>query len=205
MKRILTTAALVALAGPAFAHHPMGGEAPQTLVHGLISGLAHPVIGIDHLAFIVLVGLAAAGAGRRLAGPAAFVLATLAGTLLLLAGVALPLVEVVIAGSVVALGALLFAGRQVSGPVALAGFSVAGLFHGWAYGEAVIGAETTPVMAYLAGFGLVQMAIAAGVAHLAAGMMAAPGGAMRARLAAAVCCGIGLAFLIEGIEGMILA
>jgi urease accessory protein len=37
---------------------------------------------------------------------------------------------------------------------------VAGLFHGHAYGEAIFGAEATPVVAYLAGFGLTQYGIA---------------------------------------------
>jgi urease accessory protein len=35
----------------------------------------------------------------------------------------------------------------------------AGLAHGYAYGEAVIGAEATPLVAYLAGLALVQMAL----------------------------------------------
>ena len=36
----------------------------------------------------------------------------------------------------------------------------AGLFHGHAYGEAIFGAESTPLVAYLAGFGVTQYAIA---------------------------------------------
>ena len=92
MKRFLPLAA-VFLSSPAFAHHAMGGEVPQTLFQGLLSGLAHPVIGIDHLAFIVLVGIAAAASGRVLAAPLAFIAATLAGTAIHLAGVGLPLAE----------------------------------------------------------------------------------------------------------------
>jgi urease accessory protein len=192
------------LASPALAHHPMGGEAPQTLWHGLLSGVAHPVIGLDHLAFVVLAGLAAALAGRGLSGALAFVAATLAGTGVHLAGVALPLTELVIAGSVVTLGAVLLAGRDLSGPVALGGFALAGLFHGWAYGAAVVGSEPMPVVAYLIGFGLVQTASAAGVAWLAAQALMRPQGAMQARLAAAVCLGIGLTFAVETVEGLLL-
>lgn len=191
-------------AAPALAHHPMGGEAPQTLAHGLLSGLAHPVIGLDHLAFVVLAGIAAALVGRNLAGAGAFVAATVVGTLVHLAGIGLPLAELVIAGSVVVLGALLVAGRTVAGPVALAGFGLAGLFHGWAYGEAVIGSEMTAVGAYLAGFGLVQFAIAWGVAQLTGRVLAAPNGPVTARLAAAICLGIGFAFAFEHVEGLIL-
>lgn len=203
MTRFLSLPAIV-MAGPALAHHPLGGEAPQTVFHGLISGLAHPVIGLDHLAFVVLVGLAAALAGRSLAGPFAFIAATLAGTVVHLAGVTLPLAELVITASVVTLGVLVVAGRQVGGPVALAGFGGAGLFHGWAYGEAVVGSTPLPVFAYLLGFGAIQFAVAAGVA-LFAGKVAQHGqGAVQARLAAAVCMGVGVAFLFETVEHMIL-
>ena len=203
MTRFFIAPALL-LASPAVAHHPLGGEAPQTVFHGLISGLAHPVIGLDHLAFVVLVGLAAALAGRSLAGPFAFIAATLAGTAVHLAGVMLPLAELVITASVVGLGAALVMGRQVAGPVALAGFAFAGLFHGWAYGEAVIGSTPMPVFAYLLGFGVVQFAIAAGVAILAGRLLQQGQGALQARLAAAVCMGVGLAFMFETVEHMIL-
>ncbi|MGP9791609.1 HupE/UreJ family protein [Roseinatronobacter sp. NSM] len=192
------------LAGPALAHHPLGGEAPQTVFHGLVSGLAHPVIGLDHLAFVVLMGLAAALAGRSLVGPFAFIAATLAGTAVHLGGVALPLAELVITASVVALGAALVMGRQVAGRVALAAFAFAGIFHGWAYGEAVVGSTPMPIFAYLLGFGVIQFAIAAGVALVAGRMLQQGQGTFQARLAAAVCMGVGLAFLFETAEHMIL-
>lgn len=207
MIRLLLLPALF-LATPAFAHHPLGGDAPQTVIHGLVSGLAHPVIGLDHLAFVVLIGLAAALAGRSLVGPLAFIGATLAGTGLVLAGLTLPFAELVITASVVVLGALLLMGRNVAGPLAIAGFVVAGIFHGWAYGEAVIGSTPMPVFAYLLGFGLIQFAIATGVAlalgrilHQTQAPIQAP---IQARLAAAVCMGVGLAFMFETLEHMIL-
>ena len=81
---------------------------------------------------------------------------------------------------------------------------VAGLFHGWAYGAAVVGAETTPILAYLAGFGLVQMAIAGGVALAVARIWRIiDAEALQPRLAGAVVAGVGLAFLVENVEGMI--
>lgn len=203
MKRLLLALPMLA-ATPALAHHPLGGEAPQTVFHGVLSGLAHPVIGIDHLAFIVLVGLAAAAAARSLTGPLVFIVATILGTFIQLGGIELPLAELVIAGSVVVLGAFLVLGRQVSGGAALAGFAFAGLFHGWAYGEAVVGSTPMPVVAYLAGFAVIQFVIAAGVARLASRVMANPQGMLQARLAAAVCVGIGFAFLVETVEHLIL-
>ena len=41
----------VSLASPALAHQPMGGVVPETLLHGLMSGVGHPIIGLDHFAF----------------------------------------------------------------------------------------------------------------------------------------------------------
>ena len=202
MNRILLLPALF-IASPALAHHPTGGEAPQTVFHGLISGLAHPVIGLDHLAFIVLIGLAAALSGRILAVPGVFIGATLLGTTLHLAGMTLPLAEWIILASVLGLGAVLVMGRTVAGPVAFGGVALAGVFHGWAYGAAVVGSTSMPIFAYLLGFGIIQFAIATGVAVMAGLLMqrdAAP-----ARLAAAVCLGVGLVSLFDAVEPMLLA
>ena len=194
MTRLLAILVATIAAMPAFAHHPTGGEAPQSIWHGLLSGLAHPVIGLDHLAFIVLVGLAAAGAARLVAGPAVFIAATVIGTLVHLGGVVLPLAWAVIGPATLVLAALLILGRKVTGPLALAGFAFAGVFHGWAYGAAVIGATPMPIVAYLAGFGLIQYAIAVGVALAARGLSADAPAWMQPSTAAAVCAGVGLAF-----------
>lgn len=199
---LLLTLSLLSTA--AFAHHPMGGDAPQTVFHGLLSGLAHPVIGIDHLAFVVLVGLAAAFAGRSLLAPMAFIGATLVGTGLLLAGVVLPLVEAVVVASVLLLGALLVFGRRVAGPLAMVGFAAAGVFHGWAYGEAVIGATPMPIFAYLLGFGITQFLIAGGIAAFAGRLLQQGQGQLQARMAAAVCLGVGLVYAAEGLEQLLL-
>ena len=63
----------VAMAAPAAAHHPLGGGTPTTAWHGLLSGIGHPVIGFDHLAFIIAVGIASAFVGLRYIAPAIFV------------------------------------------------------------------------------------------------------------------------------------
>jgi len=74
---------------------------PLTL-EGFLSGLAHPVIGLDHFAFVVAIGLLAAGQGMCLY-PSRFVLAALAGTGIHLFSFDLPAVETAIAVSVMAL------------------------------------------------------------------------------------------------------
>jgi urease accessory protein len=184
---------------PAHAHHAMGGGTPATFEQGLISGLAHPVIGVDHLAFILGIGIASAFIGGRFLAPLAFVLATLAGCALQIGGVALPLAEIVITGSVVLLGVLILSGASVPGALYLALFAVAGLFHGWAYGESIVGAEQTPLIAYLAGFAAIQFVIATGAMLVTRAASESPS-AVPLRIAGGAIAGFGAAFLIENLE-----
>ena len=152
---------LLAAIEPALAHHFMGGAVPSTNMQGLLSGLGHPVIGLDHLAFIIAIGLLSAV--RRPLGivaPGAFVIATVLGTGLHLAGLTIPLAEMAIAVSVIAAGAMLITRAAYGSAAILAAFAgISGLFHGYAYGESIFGAESTPLLAYLAGFCIIQLAI----------------------------------------------
>src|SRR5262245_38936435 len=63
----------------AFAHHFMGGQLPSTAWQGLLSGLGHPIIGIDHFAFTVAVGLMSQLAGRIVLLPLLFVTGSVLG------------------------------------------------------------------------------------------------------------------------------
>jgi urease accessory protein len=67
-----------------------------------------------------------------------------------------------VAASVLMVGLALLMTRRVSAGALLAGFALAGLFHGHAFAEAVIGAEATPIMAYLAGLAVIQGALMLG-------------------------------------------
>lgn len=153
-------------ASPAFAHHMMDGEVPRTAMQGLLSGLGHPIIGIDHLAFVVAVGLIAQLTARPLAHTALFAFGTALGCLLMLASPGLPHAELAVFFTLLAGAVLLYA----RGPRVLAGLPIflplAGLAHGYAYGESIVGAEATPLGAYIAGFLAVQFAIAAGAGLL---------------------------------------
>lgn len=198
--------AAIGASGPALAHHPMGGAVPETLINGLLSGLGHPIIGIDHLAFIIAMGLAVAFTPKRHLTPLAFVAATVAGCGLLLAGIALPLAEIVITASVVLVGAMVLSGRRFPAGGYVALFAVAGLFHGWAYGASILGAEATPLAAYLTGFAVIQYAIALGVMAMTRTLWRATNpSAIAPRLTGALMAGIGFAFLVENIEGLIFA
>ena len=187
-------AALLLLPLPSLAHHPLGGRVPANFAEGFLSGLAHPIIGLDHLAFVVAVGLLAAFSTWGIAIPAAFVLAAMVGTGLHLAELTLPAVEFVIAGSVLGAGVLLaLRNRPQSG--AIAGLAVlAGLFHGFAYGEAIFGSEPMPLVAYLAGFTAVQLGIAI-AAFLIGQRLTQRSTTLFVQRSGLVICGIGAAFL----------
>jgi len=191
-------AVLMSLSHTAQAHHAMGGRTPSTLFEGLLSGLAHPVIGLDHLAFVVALGLLAIGARSRLTIPALFVAMTLLGTGLHLMRVDVAAVEVLVALSVLAAGALLATNRRQPLALLLPLAALAGLLHGYAYGESIVGAESTPLAAYLLGFGLVQFAIALAARWAGARLLtAADGRAMLrvSRASAAAVCAIGMLYL----------
>jgi urease accessory protein len=197
------------MASPALAHHPLGGETPQTLIHGLLSGIGHPIIGFDHLAFVLGIGLLAAFQKSRFVLPAGFVIGTALGTLMILGGAVLPAVEVVITISVLLVGILGLTGRRLNTALSAGIAAFAGVFHGWAYGEAVIGAEPTPIMAYIAGFGVTQFAIATGIMFVAVWVMASRknNNGLMAKLepkfASAIVAGVGLTYLVEIAEAAI--
>ncbi len=192
---VLPGLAVLLAALPANAHHPMDGAIPSNLAEGFLSGLGHPVIGIDHLAFLLAAGLVAAVFRLGLWLPAVFVAASIGGVALHVLGLDLPLAELVIGASVLGIGAALataWAMRSTS--VWAAGFAVAGLFHGHAYGESIIGAEATPLVAYLAGLALVQTAIGVGAA-VAASRARWTAETLAPRLAGAAACGVAVTVL----------
>jgi urease accessory protein len=200
----LAAAMILTTTGAALAHHPLGGMTPTSVTEGFLSGLGHPVIGFDHLAFVIAVGLIAAFHRNRVVMPAAFVTGTIGGAALTLAAVTLPVAELVITGSVIVGGAVAMRGRVTDLRLAGGLAAGAGLFHGWAYGATIIGAEPTPILAYLAGFGLVQMAIAIGVATLVHNVWkAVDAEALQPRLAGAVVAGVGVTYMVEIVEGVI--
>lgn len=145
---------------PAHAHHAMGGKPVSTGFEGFISGVAHPVIGVDHLAMVIAIGVLSAllRPGFLVAGT--FVLSAMVGTGLHLGGLSIPLSEPLISLSVVAAGILITLRRSVQTSLALSLIAIGGLLHGYAYGESIFGAETGSLVAYLAGFTVIQLAIA---------------------------------------------
>ncbi|MDJ0597058.1 MAG: HupE/UreJ family protein [Pleurocapsa sp. MO_226.B13] len=203
-------AAIIALelliSPPAFAHHPLDGRLPANFFEGIMSGFGHPVIGLDHLAFIVASGLIALGITSGILIPVAFVIAMGIGAGIHLAAIDLPLPEIIIAASVLVFGVLLVLKgkqRQNSNYTFIVSLlaALAGLFHGFAYGEGIFGAEPTPLIAYLIGFILIQLAIALGTYILASQAIKTIPAKYLTRFVGGAIAAIGIVFLSSAIVG----
>lgn len=156
---LFTALSAIVATTPVLAHHAMGGKVSTNFIEGLLSGLAHPIIGVDHLAFVVAVGLLAASFSKGVWVSIVFVTSALLGTGIHLQSINLPISETIVAVSVIVSGMMLAMKYRPTPSVMLFLMTSAGLFHGYAYGESIIGATTVPLVAYLLGFTLVQLAI----------------------------------------------
>jgi len=146
---------LQAAATPALAHS-------GSVAGGFIGGLAHPVLGPDHVAAMVAVGLWGAflGAPAIFLLPVVFPLVMAFGGVLGILGLALPGVEIGVAGSAAVLGMLVAMAARPPLWVAAAVVGVLAIFHGYAHGvELPPGADA---LAFSAGF-----VVATGLLHLA--------------------------------------
>lgn len=163
----VTTVAIASglYAQPALAHHPLGGRLPTNAFEGLMSGLAHPILGLDHFLFVLAIGLLALRVAVGLWLPVIFVLGGLGGAVLHWNAVSLSLgwVEIGVTGSLALAGFFLAQEAAPRSLMMLGLGAIAGLFHGYAFGEAIFGAEMTPLWSYLLGLTLVQLAVAAAV------------------------------------------
>ena len=149
---LLLPVGLAILPEAAQAHHPMDLlQLKPSPLSGLLSGLAHPVLGPDHLLFLLalsLVGL------RHRAGWMLALLATgLAGSGLGLVLPGLPAAEALVSFSLVVVALILLAGwdrRLLLPAIALHGYVLSGMVMGW---------NATPIAAYLIGLLISQGAL----------------------------------------------
>jgi len=136
--RIIASAAVMgfALATPAFAHTGVGAHS-----HGFAAGFLHPLMGLDHMLAMLGIGIWAVQLGKRATWlvPAAFVAVMIAGAGLALSGIAMPMVEVGIAGSVLVIGTLIALGTRLPVGVAMSLVGLFALFHGHAHGTELPG------------------------------------------------------------------
>ena len=149
-------ATLAILTPVAFAHTGVGDTS------GFVHGFGHPISGLDHVLAMVMVGVFAWQLGGRALWlvPTTFLTVMAAAGALGIAGIGIPFVEIGMALSVVALGAIV--AFNVKAPVTAA-MGVVGLFaifHGHAHGAEI--PEDAGGVAYAAGF-----LIATAILHLA--------------------------------------
>jgi urease accessory protein len=145
-RRLIVTLATVLAASAAAAHE--GGAAGG----GFVTGFLHPIMGWDHVAAMVAVGLWGAflGAPAIWALPVAFPLVMALGGAAAVAGVPFPAVElgIAVSGLVIGLMVALALRPPIWAAAAMVGFFA--LFHGHAHGTEMPGAASPA--AYAAGF-----------------------------------------------------
>ncbi|MGB0657841.1 MAG: HupE/UreJ family protein [Gammaproteobacteria bacterium] len=125
----------------------------QSLPYGpFLSGITHPVLGLDHFLAMVSVGLISAQIGGRAIWtvPATFVIVMFFGGLLGLNYGGLTGYEIGIAISVLLLGSALAADKKLNANFAMIAVAVFAVFHGYAHGEEVPSIAEPP--RYIAGF-----------------------------------------------------
>jgi len=169
----------------------------------LLSGLGHPLIGVDHAAFIVATGYFLALVKGGMWGVAALIAGSLLGAALHLNGIGIVGGEIGVALSVIVAGGLLIGRWQIGLAWLAGGLALAGALHGHAYGEAIFGAEATPLGAYLVGFSLSQLGVAAAAFYAHRRLIAAReawSGPLSAGLGAAAGV-VGIVFLAINITG----
>ncbi len=186
---LLTLSALHPAA--ALAHHPFGmaeGTAMSPWM-GFVSGIGHPLLGPDHLLFLLAIGFVGL---RR---PLAWVLPLLATGLL---GSAVALVVPLAASVTPFAEALVSLSLVVAGLVALNKLPAALLLpaialHGYLLGGTVVGAEPTPLATYFLGLLISQGALLLLVTAASSPILASLKDNGR-RLLAGIWIGIGAAF-----------
>ena len=183
----LGAAALLLLtAGPASAHHVMHlFRLTPSPLSGLVSGLAHPVFGPDHLLFLLALGLV--GLQKRLSWVLGLLATGLVGSCLGLALPGIPLAEPLVALSLVVVALVLL--QRLPALLLVPAFAL----HGYVLSAAVIGWEQGPIGFYLVGLmisqGLLLTAALTLVRRWGMGL-----GASQLRLAAGVLIGVGSSF-----------
>lgn len=121
-------------------------------IGGFLSGLLHPVLGLDHLLAMLSVGILSAQIGGRAIWsiPATFVGVMAVGGAIGLANITLFSPETGIAFSLVLLGTVIAADRQLPYNLAMVAVGFFAVFHGYAHGLEI--PETAEPILYALGF-----------------------------------------------------
>jgi urease accessory protein len=171
---------------------------PTTFLEGLLSGLSHPALGLDHLAFIVVLGVVAALVPGGIPVIATFVGTAILGTLVHAANFEFALSEQLVALSVLIAGLLIALGLGARQLIWLPFVGVAGLLHGYAFGEEILGADGPVIAAYLIGVVVVCSVIALAVMQIASKVLAlSDAGWWPLRIAGTVIAVVGIVLLAQ--------
>lgn len=195
-RRIGSAALLATLAGVAQAHND---EVAHAVMADFWSGLLHPFLGLDHLMAMLAVGMwAAVSSHRPWVAPLAFANMLLLGAFLAMGGYGIPMVEPLVAATLLALGLLVATRARMPELVAAAlagGFAV---LHGMAHGsdiaagasgsalvQALLGVVAGTAMLQSLGFftGLMLRAYALWWTRAAGAGVALAGGALLVKMA----------------------
>lgn len=153
--RLLMAAGLLLTATTAAAHTGHGGHAEN----GFLSGLLHPMLGLDHLLAMAAIGFWSVRQSTVMKNstPLFVVGGMILGAGLAWGGMSLPGVETGITFSVLVAGILIATLAKM--PTAIGGSLVGAfmLFHGFAHGTEMPAGAT--LAAYLAGFSIATLAI----------------------------------------------
>jgi urease accessory protein len=186
---------LILLAGSALILPAHGHESgAHGLGGGFIDGFMHPLLGADHIAAMVAVGIWGAFLGRPLvwALPIIFPAMMAVGSVYGILGLPLPLTEPGIAASSIVIGLAILAAWRAAVPVACLIVGVFAVFHGYAHGTELPHAAdaATYAFGFVSSTGLLHLCgIAFGV------FIDRPGGAAVLRFAGAGVALAGLAFV----------
>ena len=179
------------LLSPAHAHHPfgMGDSTDLSALQGLLSGIGHPLLGPDHLLF--LLAIAFIGLQRPRAWVLPLLAAGLGGSVLSqfvpLPDAVAPWAEAMVSLSLVAEGLMALCVASTSWLLPLVGL------HGFLLGSTIVGAEPTPLFTYFLGLLLGQGALLLVVTNWSTALLDRIG-AQGQRLGAGIWIGIGMAF-----------
>jgi urease accessory protein len=178
-------------ATPALAHHPFGMPEGSgiSVWQGVISGIGHPLLGPDHLLFLLAIALVGLSQPRRWVLP---LLALGLGGSLVSQLIPLPAALETGAEALVSL-TLVLEGLVILGRLPVWLLLPAISLHGYLLGGAVIGAEPAPLLAYglglLIGQGLLLLAVTSASSRLIQGL-----GSNGRQILAGIWIGIGAAF-----------
>jgi len=112
-------------------------------------------------------------------------------------------IELGVSGSILLFGILLTLKNRPNTATIVGLSAIAGIFHGYAYGESIFGAESTPLVAYLLGFTVIQLIVAMTVFSLSKKFLSGESQLPIWRSAGLVLSGVGLAFLSSEIINII--